>query len=67
MGRRGLYPQTWGTRYGWVLLLLGCVAIAVALSLGLRAAGLTVAQVVLFVMVAGGALAWSVWIWRGPR
>lgn len=39
MGRRRLYPQTWGTRYGWVLLLLGCAAIAVALSLGLRAAG----------------------------
>jgi hypothetical protein len=66
MGRR-LYPLPWGYRFGWALVLLGCAALAVALSLGLRAAGLTVAQVVLFVVVAGGALAWSVWVWRGPR
>lgn len=67
MSRRRLYPLPWGYRFGWALVILGCVAIAVALSVALRAAGLTVAQVVLFVGATGPCLAWSVWMWRGPR
>lgn len=30
-------------------------------------ADMTPGQLVLFVVVVGGALVWSVWMWRGPR
>lgn len=35
-----LYPQSLGTRYGWILVLLVCLAMALVGSVALYAAGI---------------------------
>jgi hypothetical protein len=37
--RGRLYPQSLGTRYGWLLILLSCLAMAVVGAVALHAAG----------------------------
>ena len=38
MGRR-LYPQPWGYRYGWLVLLLSALVVAAALAMAFASAG----------------------------
>jgi hypothetical protein len=39
MVRRQLYPEPLGSRYGWALLLLGALAVAVLGAVALRVLG----------------------------